>query len=244
MTSRREQLQERYEDALFALLMEDYLLEMGRRDEELNERLQHSDEIQISEEFDQRIFKLIRDYTNEQQRKRNRKRIAKIAKRAAIVVCAVGLLTMSTFAAFPEWRLHVANWWMQVTDTYTDVHFSGDTAEGTAPHDFAVTWVPDGFTLASETVLPDFVTEYKYIAADDAYFYVMQVMGDNTTFSIDTEDADIKNIKINGNDAVFTQKAAECTVTWEQQDTLMRVVAVGLAEADVIQIAQGVLGNE
>lgn len=244
MTSRRDQLQDRYEDALFALLMEDYLLEMGRRGDELNERLQHSDEIQISEEFDRRIDKLIRQYTNKQRWKRGRKSIAKIAKRAAIVGCAVVLLTMSTFAAFPEWKFNVVNWWMQITDTYTDFHFSDDTAEGTAAHDFAVTWVPDGFTLASETVLPDFVTEYKYTAAEDTYFYVMQVMGDSTTFSIDTADADIKHIEINGNDAVFTQKAEECTVTWEQQAALMRVVAVGLTEADVIQIAQGVLLNE
>lgn len=107
---------------------------------------------------------------------------------------------------------------------------------------FTVSWIPDGFILESETILPDFVTEYKYISTDDSYFYVMKVIGDGTTFSIDTEDAEMRNIKMHGKDAIFTKKGGEITITWEEpeQAALMRVVAVGISEEELMKIAEGV----
>lgn len=252
MTGRRNQLQEKYEDALFALMMDDYLRQQGQQAFDENERLKESNEIEISQNIDKRIRNQIKRLSHVTSRKHSGKSIAVIAKRVGIVLCAAVILTMTAFAAFPELKIGVMNWWVQITDEFIDFHFKESNSndmiedpedESIAQSDgFTVSWIPDGFTLESETILPDFVTEYKYISTDDSYFYVMKVVGDGTTFSIDTEDAEMRNIKMHGKDAIFTKKGGEITITWEEpeQAALMRVVAVGISEEELMKIAEGV----
>lgn len=58
----REQLQDEYEDALFALLMYDVAELEGRRAEEENERLRNDPGAQVPEEVDQRCLQVIQKY--------------------------------------------------------------------------------------------------------------------------------------------------------------------------------------
>ena len=55
MSSEHNQLQEQYEDALFALIMDEYLREIGQQALEENERLKQSQEFEISEVTDKRF---------------------------------------------------------------------------------------------------------------------------------------------------------------------------------------------
>lgn len=253
MTSRRDQLQERYEDALFALIMDEYLREQGRQALDENERLKESKEIEISQTLDKKIRKQIQRHFHSYKSKPGRKSITKIAKRVGMVLCAAVMLTITVFAAFPEFKNNVMNLWLEITDEYADFQFSSrydSIGDIVASDDFVVTWIPEGFELESTTNL-EFSTEYKYISLDDKYIYVIKYWGDGMTLSIDTEDAGLKNMQINGMDALLTkkeiltgigQRQQEVTLTWwdVQKTTIMRVIAVEISESEVIQIAEGI----
>lgn len=80
----REQLQEEYEDALFALLMYDVAELEGRRAEEENERLRNDPNARVPEDLDRKCLQLI-------NRHFLRKKILRIIK-WSIILAAVLLL--------------------------------------------------------------------------------------------------------------------------------------------------------
>lgn len=222
-------------------MMRESLRQQGQQALADNERLKQSGEFVIPKTFDRKIRRQIRLHTASRRGRRAG------FKWIGAAVCASFVMTLTAFAVLPEWRMHAVHWWMQITDESADFHSieqpSADVgAEAEPPDGLTVSWVPEGFTLASETVLPNFVTEYRYTAADASYFYVTKITGDGTTFSIDTEDAEIKTVTIQDKDAVFTRKDGECTITWEEaeQGALIRIVAMGIEETELIKIAEGV----
>lgn len=75
----REQLQDEYEDALFALLMYDVAQLEGQRAEAENERLQNDPNAEVPEEVNQRCLRTIRRYFF-------KKKLLRIAKLGSILV--------------------------------------------------------------------------------------------------------------------------------------------------------------
>ena len=256
MTDRRNQLQENYEDALFALIMDEYLREQGKQALNQNERLKKSKEIEISQIIDKRIQKQIQHNFNLHKGKQNRKSMITFVKRVGMVLCAAVILTTTVFAAFPELKVNAMNLWLEITDDYADFRFFGkydsnySTWGDTAPDDFVVTWVPEGFEPESTTIMK-FSAEYKYTSSDDKCICVSKFVGDGMTLSIDTEDAELKRMQIDGMDALLTkkeiqtgtgQKQNEISLTWwdEKETMIMRIVAVEISESEVIKIAEDI----
>ncbi|MDO4286807.1 MAG: DUF4367 domain-containing protein [Eubacteriales bacterium] len=258
MTGRRNQLQEKYEDALFALMMDDYFRETGQHALDENERLKESNEIEISQNIDKRIRNQIKRLSHVTSRKHRGKSIAVIAKRVGIVLCAAVILTMTAFAGFPDLKTNLMNLYLEVADGYMDFHFSesdiSDTTETestsdvTSEDDFVVTWLPDGFYESEKNYMEDFIVEYKYLSEslpeEEACIAVTKILGDGSTFSIDTEDSEVRNVMVNNTDAIFTRKKVfnNISLTWriEGENALMRIVAWGISEEDLIKIAESI----
>lgn len=88
----REQLQEEYEDALFALLMYDVAKLEGRRAEKENERLLNDPNARVPEELDRKCLQLI-------NRLFLKKKLLRFAKRAGLLaaILLVGWLLIRLF---------------------------------------------------------------------------------------------------------------------------------------------------
>lgn len=258
MTNRRDQLQERYEDALFALMMDEYLREQGKKALDENERLKESKEIEISQTLDKKIRKQIQRHFHSYKDKSGRKSITKIAKRVGIVLCAAVMLTITVFAAFPELKINLMNLYLEVTDDYIDFHFgekdiSDSTEMESTPNvsledDFVVTWLPDSFYESEKNYMEDFMIEYKYLSdslpEEEACIIVTKIFGDGTTTSIDTEDSEVRNVIVGNTNAIFTRKNVfnDISLTWrvEGENALMRIVAWGISEEDLMKIAENI----
>lgn len=92
----REQLQEEYEDALFALLMYDVAELEGRHAEEENERLLNDPNARVPEDLDRKCLQLI-------NRHFMKKKVLRIIKRVIVLVAILllaGALLMSVFFLF------------------------------------------------------------------------------------------------------------------------------------------------
>lgn len=258
MSSEHNQLQEQYEDALFALIMDEYLREIGQQALEENERLKQSQEFEISEVTDKKIRKQINHFSFSYKEKRSRKSITKIAKRVGIAVCAAAILTMTAFAAFPDLKINLMNLYLEAADGHMDFHFGesdiSDTTEAESisdippEDDFVVTWLPDGFYESEKNYMEDFIVEYKYLSRslpeEEACIAVTKVFGEATTFSIDTENSEVRNVMVGNTNAIFTRKNVfnDISLTWriEGENALMRVVAWGISEEDLMKIAENI----
>lgn len=92
----REQQQEKYEDALFALLMYDVAELEGRRAEEENERLRNDPNARVPEDLDRKCLQLI----NRHFLKKKILRIIKWSIIFAAVLLLAGALLTSVFYFF------------------------------------------------------------------------------------------------------------------------------------------------
>ena len=251
MTSRHDELQERYQDALFALLMNEYVQKQGQKALEENERLKKSYEIELSQTFDKKIRRQIRHYWGVYKHKSGRKSLKKIVKHVGIVLCAAVMLTVTVFAAFPELKIKVMNLWLDITDKTAEFRFfdNSDSTEAIVPQDdFVVTWLPDGFYENEKTYMEDFIIEYKYLSdslpEEEACITVTKILGDGTVTSIDTEDSEVRNVMVGNTNAIFTRKNGfnDISLTWrvEGENALMRIVALGISEEDLMKIAENI----
>lgn len=95
--NRREQLQDQYEDALFALLMDEIATIEGQKAEEENRRLQNDPSAAVPEDLDRRCMQLIhRHFAKQKARAAGRftiKAMKRVAMAAGIVpFCLLRLL--------------------------------------------------------------------------------------------------------------------------------------------------------
>ena len=88
--TRRERLQDQYEDALFALLMDDLAWQEGERLLEENERLTYDPDAEIPNEVMMRCRKTI----NREFAKKNASKVCHVSwnffKRISVAVCEIG----------------------------------------------------------------------------------------------------------------------------------------------------------
>ena len=173
-------------------------------------------------------------------------------------MCAAAILTMTAFAAFPDLKINLMNLYLEAADGHMDFHFGesdiSDTTEAESisdippEDDFVVTWLPDGFYDSEKNYMEDFIVEYKYLSRslpeEEACIAVTKVFGEATTFSIDTENSEVRNVMVGNTNAIFTRKNVfnDISLTWriEGENALMRIVAWGISEDDLMKIAENI----
>lgn len=84
--TKREELQERYEDALVALMMDELAQVEGRKALEENERLKNDSEFSVPSAAEQRCLRLISSYFVKQSFSHAAHIVSKAAAKAAVVV--------------------------------------------------------------------------------------------------------------------------------------------------------------
>lgn len=244
----RRQAQEQYEDALFAVLMEKAAQLRGRQAFEEMERLNQSEEIEISPETDKRFRRLIARHIRSSQAKLRRKRIRKVLNRVAIAACIAALLAGTALAVSPTLRQKLLDVLVTVTEKSTDFQFSytGESREldslvDSVVEEFEIGWVPEGFYFDEEIRSVSDI-EYNFSSEDDATIKITKTTADVGWVSIDTENAKVTYIQIRGNRALVSEKEDGVIVAWSDESTasFFTVITHGVKKDDVIRIAKNI----
>ena len=215
--NRKEQLQEQYEDALFALLMDDMMEEEGRQLLEENERLKQEPSAAVPEEVNARCIKTInRAFTRKRCRSVGRvtyKVFNKVAM--AAVVCA--LLFVTACAVSPELRVNTLNFLIEVSDVATTLTLGGeadrqDTGSVTLTSGeevlllgYRIPEVPEGFFVDYEDATRSDAV-IQYIRGDETIYFSVTQVNRGDQYMVDTEDAQVTNIQVGGYDGLFIEK--------------------------------------
>ena len=122
-----EKLVERYEDALFALMMEDVAETEGEKLQELNEQLKRDPSAEIPRELDERCIRTIRTEFGKKNfisARRGAVRVFRVISAATLIMM---LLFTTAFAASPSFRAQTLTVLVEMFDDHGEIRFNGIT---------------------------------------------------------------------------------------------------------------------
>ena len=206
--TRHERLLENYEDAYFALLMEDVAQMENARLDRFNTELQNDPHAAVPEELTKRCLKTINAHFSNMRRSSSLRIVKKAINLAAILIAISTLLFTSAFAISDEFRTATLNLVITANEKYTQLKMkqedppqeSGNTMVTDSNKFFkniCLTWLPDGYEYLSG--------EYDYQAT--------------STYNVDTEGAEIvEEIMINGNSGLRIVKNGQTHIALANTD--------------------------
>lgn len=233
--NRREQLRDRYEDALFALLMDEIATKEGKNAIEENERLKNDPSAAVPEDVDKRCLQTIRRHFAKQKARTAGRFTVKAMKRVVMAAGLAACLFTGAFAASETVRVKTLNLIVEVFDTNTTFRFSSQPEDVTPQ--ISVGWLPDGFALDSHGY-DETSTWYQY-CKDDKSIYISWAETSGTTVGVDTENAEIEYVDVNGIKAMLIEKDTDLQLVWTEKDNsaFITLMGTGIAQDDLIRIA-------
>lgn len=238
----REQLQDQYEDALFALLMDDMAQQEGKIYEQENSDLLADPAFEIPERTMRRSKKTIRRAF----RRRALRKAGRVSLKAfnviAVAFFSAALLTTTALAASPQLRTTTLAYTTKAWAKSTDITaYTKDAAvlDSVAPS-VTVTYLPEGFGLTSSSFAITGVF-LDYEDSKGAHLNIDVMIG-NGTLSFDTENAEVSQIQVNGNEATAVEKDGDIQIVWtdEAHNCIAYVAAEQLTLTETVQIAEGI----
>lgn len=259
--TRREQLQENVEDAVFALLMEDVAEQEGKRLIEENEQLKHDPSAKIPDDLDRRCRKIIKRSYAKDRRRTVGHTIHHILGNVALAAMVCILLFVSAFAAVPEIRVMTLNLLIEVSDVSTSLRLvgvdNGSTVQdaGADGTDSVQTlWgyrlpdIPDGYVVEYENG-SELAVDLWYSNVDDEFIrFKIAKASDVFKISVDTEDAEVEDIKVHGYDGLLIGKDGILKIVWGDTDqgNFVSITCMGIDQNTLLRYANDVVyyGNK
>lgn len=238
---RQELLQERYEDALFALLMDEVATSEGAKALEKNRRLRDDPGAQVPEEVAAKCMRTIRSHFGKIRRRAFRKFTMRAAGKVMMVIGVLSTLFFTAFAASETVRVRTLNLVMETFHDRTDFRFV-EESESYAPQVYAQ-WLPDGYFLSDEeSGKDDFNSWSIYRNATNGFVHIMYADGDGSAVSLDSEDGEVHPGEINGREATYITIEDEIQIIWGTEDrtAFIRVLGRGIPEPELTRIASSV----
>lgn len=202
--TKREILLEQLEETVFALMMEDVEKEEGRKALEENERLKEDECAAVPVTVYRKGLATIRRQFSQQNRRVIMRTTSKVISRVAVIVLVMLLLFTTAFATIPELRAKTLNLIVEVFDDRTRIEFRESAPEAQAEENKNIVgWVPEGFELVDKGET-EVVAWEKYANLDGAFVEVNIYHSDGLAYGVDTENAKVDEIVINGYAAIIS----------------------------------------
>lgn len=239
----RERLIENYEDAAFALLMDEMASQNGKRWNEENERLKQDPSFEYPEDLDRKCRTLIDKEFAKRKRQEAGRTAVRVLSKVAIVFLVVAVLFAVPFMTVSAFRATVMNFVIDTFDVgssvYVDTESGGknvvlpDSIFGAEPQ-----WIPEGFVREE-------VESYHGIIYVDGEGRKIDFceLGISTRSKVDTEDADvIEKTKVNGFDALLICKGERVMLNWvdTERTVVCNLITDGIDRETTLKIAENV----
>lgn len=238
--SRKHELLEQYEDAFFAIMMDEVAQEEGQKAIEINVQLKEDPEAAVPDKILHRCQKTIRKSFSSNTRKKTGRFLWKVVHTAAIIVLLLAATLTISFAAFPTLRANVLNMILNVYETHTEFSFGTAEMNNELPS-IEATWLPEGFVVAQQEKLED--REYIYFMGDDnSVLYVEIISAADHKLFLDTENAEVEAITVQGCDGTLIQKDVENQIIWLDQEKSLAILVSGenISVETLVQFAENI----
>ena len=242
--TKREKLLEQYEDALFSLLMDEFSESEGKAALEENERLKADPNFVVPKELQQRCRRTISHYFAKRSIERMGHIFAGVMRKTAMIALIAMLLFTTAFATSADFRIKTLNWIIEVFDDRTEFSFveqeSIDNIKNQGK-EVVVEWIPEGFSQCNQSE-NKFALRMDYCSDDGEEFSIAVFDGTNMKFGVDTEDAEVESVDIQGEEGIMASKNGIIQIAWANQKlhSYFNVNGPESMREDLIKVAQGV----
>ena len=264
MRTNYEERREVYEDALFALLMEDMSPPKGESWEEFLKGLETDPAAQPPEGADEEMREFIAHSVARLRRERRARLFRRGLTRAVLSVMAVVLLLTTAFAVSEDFRVGTLNLLIEISDVSARLVLRGDTG---APADLPEG--TDGSSQSEAVILPEggvVLMDYWFPAVPegfeieyegdnsrsawvqnrngDAVVYYRVLLAKGTAYHVDTEGAQsIEPVEINGLTGLLIQEDADVRLSLAdgEQGYFISVICVNVPVETVRELAEQIV---
>lgn len=212
--SSREQLIENYEDALFALMMDDIAQSEGERLLRENAVLKNEAGASVPPGLHKRCLQTIRSALLRQKSGASVRFAGRLLVRLAAAVFVTAALFSAAFAASPSFRATTLNLLMSMNDELVEWTFK-DKDENTDVFSVDPSCLPDGYEMIEETRDP-FCSSQTYQNKSGHCIYITLLYG-NQDAAMNTDKEDVirwEEITIHGLSVVAVEKWDVSSVSW------------------------------
>lgn len=226
--TRHEKLQEQYEDALFALLMDDFAAAEGKHALEENERLKHDASYAVPQDIHNRCLKHISRCCTKKTLRDSGRIFYRGFTKVAVIAMICTLLFTTAFAASPSFREDVLNFIVKTFEDRTELSFSDLTlSEDDSPksYRFTVNWLPAGYTLTDQ-VEDSFRSTNYYRMNSGGEMTISIFLGEGSTLGMDTENAKIEPVVIQGTPGLVSIKDEVVQLAWGNEENAYQVLMI------------------
>ena len=220
--TKHEKLQEQYEDALFALLMEEFAAEEGKSALEEHERLKRDPTFDGPQDVRQRCLKTIAKTCTKQSLRRTGKSFCKVFTKVAVVATFCMLLFTTAIAVSPTLRANTFNLVVSVFEDRTELRLENSTNDS-GPDHVTAGWLPDGYQLV-EAENNAFQIRNIYKDQNGNSVFVNVFRKSSGVVGVDTEQADVETANVNGYFAMIIQKNNISQVAWANETLGYQVI--------------------
>ena len=222
--TRRENLQEQYEDALFALLMDDFAVSEGKSALEENNRLKQDANFDIPADVRRRCLKTISKSCSRASLHQAGKILCRSFSKIAMFTMICMLFFTTAFAVSPTIRATTLNFIITTFDDRTELEFETpiSTQESQQPYNISVGWLPNGYSLVNQSI-SRFRISNAYQAADGKRININIFLGSNNVLGVDTEAAQTENIIIQGQPGILVEKNNTTQIVWIDTDEKCKI---------------------
>lgn len=202
-------------------------------DERAREELtEPEEEITFSPEHEKRMRKLFRQERRRVQGFRPSKRLVKVAV-LLLIVGALGACVMS--GQVNAWLVRVQDFFVEVTQKKTSFDYEKDAQGDTYSTDkLSLDYIPAGFELKESVSKVDGLR--LFFEKDELYFDV-SLNSQTGNKEIDSENADVKKIVINGRNAVLSTKENKNILIWNDGEYSFQLIG-NISESEIVKIAE------
>ena len=238
-SDRKEELTEQYEDALFALMLDQYAEEEGNRLlKEFEDAKARNDLPEVPADLDAKCRALIKKaYKNSRRKEVFHRSICSIGRIAAVLFITLGLCTTLVFSV-DALRIPVMNYIIARYEQFTSIG-ADSTPSTTEATDFTCNntteesplagILPDTFNVINNKLLHDGTMNCCYESADGCIVF-FDISNYNGLLNIDTENTATETIRIMEHDGLFIDKGNELTILWfdPSVDKTYQLRAIGI----------------
>ena len=258
--TKHEQLLENYENALFALLMDEVAQQEGEKLRAENRLLQEDPAAAVPPQTERRCLRTIRSALSKTKRKSALRTARRVFSKVSVVAVACIMLFAVVYAAVPEVRVGTLNLLIEVSDVSTKLKLTGtgnipEQPSSTTEVDGGITLMgyhfpapPEGFVLDEELAfIDDNSAIVWFIKSETEYlYYDVSIVGEGTNTYVDTEDAEVTQIEIHGYDGLLIEKVnligPEVHIIWgdTNRSAFCSVFSTGVDVEVIVSLAEQV----
>ena len=214
--TRRKMLEKQYEQAAFALLLDDLMVEEGAA---LLRETNSSESSGVSLETDERCMKAIRRLQARERRRQALRFTGKAVSRIAVVFLVVAIAFSVPFCTVSAFRDTALSYVLRTFDVGADISLYGASTPQPYSGGGHPAWFPDGSWTLTETARYDTMYVVKYEDDVGDYIEYSELAADGSGITIDTENAEVKtDAIIRGWSATIFIKEKRSIAVWLDEE--------------------------